>query len=376
MESAALNKIEAEIHPGRVDVSGSLASTPPTPFSGVVDVSFNNGQIGLELTDASLAVIPVPDAVRGELQPLIDEGLDINRMLNESGAAQIQAFDMQDGLVTIVGVQKDGQTVSDTTRDTFLQAFQSSGSRPVPVPPGADVVPVGTAGTFEPGDELYLAIGDSLAANVGVSNPQEGYVSRFHSYLENETGRDFGLMNLGISGESSISIMRGQFQQALNEIEGRRDDGDPNTKVSVLTIDLGANDLITHLGSADCQNEPRGTACQARINAALDGFVGNFDDIVKTLDDALEDDAELYIMTMYNPFDFGLGLPFEDFSNEIVERLNDIIVETANSAGAKVADPFDDMGGNAAAWTNMLQGDIHPNADGFQSLAFSLTQAQ
>ena len=81
-------------------------------------------------------------------------------------------------------------------------------------------------------------------------------------------------------------------------------------------------------------------------------------------------------MTMYNPFDFGLGIPFEDFSNEILVRLNAIVAENANNVGAKLADPYDLMGGNAAAWTNMLQGDIHPNPDGFQALAFSLVQAR
>ena len=90
----------------------------------------------------------------------------------------------------------------------------------------------------------------------------------------------------------------------------------------------------------------------------------------------LEDDAEFYIMTMYNPFDFGIGLPFEDFTNEIAGRMNDIIRQTAQAHGAKVADPFDSMGGNAAAWTNMLSGDIHPNGDGYQALAFSFAQVR
>ena len=162
-----------------------------------------------------------------ELQPLIDQGLDINAALSESGAAQIQRFDMQAGKVVIVGVQNGGSSVSAATQDAFLQAFQSAGGGPGPVPPGADLVPPGTAGISEPGDELYLALGDSLAANVGVDRPQDGYVSRFHAHLERETGRDLGLLNLGISGESSFSIMQGQFQRALNEIRQRRDDGNP-----------------------------------------------------------------------------------------------------------------------------------------------------
>ena len=170
--------------------------------------------------------------------------------------------------------------------------------------------------------------------------------------------------------------MNGQFQQAINEIQQRRDDGDPDTKVSVLTLDLGANDLLTHLGSGECNLTPRGDACQARISAGIEGFSQNFPEIVGTLSSELGPDAEFYIMTVYNPFDFGLGIPFEGFTDEIVQRLNAIIAENAKNNGAKLADPYGDMADHAAAWTNMLQGDIHPNQDGYQTLAFSLTEAR
>ena len=108
----------------------------------------------------------------------------------------------------------------------------------------------------------------------------------------------------------------------------------------------------------------------------METFSKNFPQIVGTLATELGPDAEFYILTMYNPFDFDLGIPFEEFSNEILVRLNAIIAENANSVGAKLADPYRLMEGNAAAWTNMLQGDIHPNADGYQALAFSLAQAR
>lgn len=259
---SAIRDIGVSINPGVLEINGSLGRTPSVGFSGSIDVVLEGGLINLVLDDVSLSFLPVPGAVREELQPLINQGLDINKALSESGAATIQRFDMQPGKVVIVGVQTGGASVSSITADTFKQAFQSSGGGPAPVPPGANQVPPGTAGIREPGDDLYLALGDSLAANVGVNRPQDGYVSRFHAHLERETGRDLGLMNLGVSGESSISIMRGQFQQALDEIRQRRNDGDPNTRVSVLTIDLGANDLLTHLGSAECQQAPMGDACQ------------------------------------------------------------------------------------------------------------------
>ncbi len=371
---SAIRDIGVSINPGRIDIKGSIGGVLSIPFSGSIDVDFVDGLIDLNLSDVSLSFFPVPGALQEEIQPLIDKGLDINQALSDSGAAQIQRFDLQDGRAVIVGIQRGGASVSAATVDSFAQAYEAAGNKIAPTPPGSALP--GTAGFNESGDELYLALGDSLAAAVGVSRPQDGYVSRFHAQLERDTGRDLGLLNLGISGESSISIMSGQFQQAIDEIRLRRDDGDPNTSVSILTINLGANDLLAHLGSTDCKTLPRGQACQARIDAGLQGFAVNFPSIVGPLADELEAEAEFYIMTMYNPFDFGLGIPFENFSNEIVGRLNAIIAENADNVGARLADPYELMGGNAGAWTNMLRGDIHPNPDGYQTLAFSLTQAR
>ncbi len=181
---SAIRDIGVSISPGVLEINGSLGRTPSVAFSGSVDLVFENGLIEPNLNEVSLLFLPVPGAVREELQPLIDQGLDINKVLSESGAAQIQRFDMQSGRVVIVGIQTGGASVSAVTKDALIQGFQSSAGGLVPVPPGADQVPPGTAGINEPGDDLYLALGDSLAANVGVDRPQDGYVSRFHAHLE------------------------------------------------------------------------------------------------------------------------------------------------------------------------------------------------
>ena len=279
-------------------------------------------------------------------------------------------MNLSPGVIRIIGVQAAGATVADSTIAALRNA---SGSSPIsPPPPGGNLVPVGRTGD-EPGSPLYLALGDSLAANVGVADPNEGYVSRFHRFLEEARGETLGLTNLAISGESTISIQNGtQLNQALSILN--------NSNVEVLSIDLGANDVLSHLGSSDCilgEGGPRGVACQARIKAALEAFGPNFRSILGRLKAALPAGAEFYVMTLYNPFDFGSGLPFEDFSSGIVDDLNDVVRAEALAAGAKVGDPFNDMADNAGAWTNMLtQSDIHPNADGYQVLANSLAVAR
>jgi lysophospholipase L1-like esterase len=373
--TAQVRDVKVAIKPEDARVSGSLNGRVGVPFSSAVGVSLESGEVRLLVKSVSVGAVPMPGAVKDEIQPLIDDVLDLNESLRRAGATQIQRLQMEEGKVTIIGVQQGGKTVSNLTKDALQKAYASSGSRPAPVPPGADVVPAGSVGA-KAGPELYMALGDSLAANVGATLPQDGYVSRFHSYLERRAGRSLGLMNLGVSGESSITVAKGQLPLALEELRRRRNDGDPNTKVSVLTLDLGANDLLTHLGSEDCQQAPRGEVCQARVEGALDAFEDNFTQIVSSLADALEPNSEFYIMTMYNPFDFGVGIPFEAFSNETVARLNGIIRRAAEAKGARVADPYELMKGNAGVWTHMLDGDIHPNKDGYQVLAWSLAQAR
>lgn len=363
-----IQNLEVNIREEDVEVKGELAGRVGVGFSGVMGIVLDRGEVEIELKSVKLSALPTPGFVKDEVQPFIDDVLDINERLRESGATQVQAVILQEGLLTIIGVQAQGATVSAAALAELGSG--SAGGSP-PVPPGANVVPVGRTAA-EPGSPVYIAMGDSLASNFGLSDFRTGYVSRFHSYLERERGETLGLTNVAISGESSISIFTdGQLEQALSAIDAA------NGNVAALTIDLGANDLLGHLGSTDCVNDPRGAACIARATSALETFETNFDDILGQLDAALPADAEFYVMTIYNPFDFGIGLPLEDFTSEWTEMLNDIIVSSAAKVGAIVADPFDEMADNAGAWTNMLDSaDIHPNPDGMQVLAFSLAEAR
>lgn len=367
-----IHNLSVEIRDEDVKVSGQLAGRVGVGFSGVIGIVLQQGEVELELKSVNVTSLPTPGFVKDEIQPFIDEVLDINERLRESGATQIQAVNLDPGVLQIVGVQSAGATVADSTIAALQNAVGSGPSIP-PTPPGGNVVPTGRTGS-EQGSPLYLALGDSLAANVGVSDPREGYVSRFHRYLEAQRNETLGLTNLGVSGESTISIQNGtQLQQALAVLNG-------SSEVAVLTIDLGANDVLAHLGSDDClqgDTGPRAAACQARVSAAMDAFSPSFRSILQQLDAVLDDDAEFYVMTVYNPFDMGIGLPIEEFTSEVVADLNALIRAEAEAIGAIVADPFDAMADNAGAWTNMLtDADIHPNADGYQVLANALAEAR
>jgi lysophospholipase L1-like esterase len=351
-----------------ITFSARLNGVVGVPCSGAVDVIVKQGQIRLNLKRASIGILRVPGGTEQELESIINRTIDLDGLLRQSGATLVQQVRLEEGKAVIVGVQPAGTGVPAKAQAMLKESTVAREKRS-PEPPGVDVVPPGAVAGKD-GDELYLALGDSLAANIGVANPREGYVSRFHGYLERQTGRPLGLLNLGNPGESSISMYRGQLDQALAEIERRDKDGNPATRVSVVTLNLGANDLLGHLTSQDCLDSPDGPACQARVDAGLATFRTNFAEIVSTLLSALDPGTQFYVMTIYNPYDLGTPLSLEAISNEVVDRLNSVIKDTALVNGVPVADVRPLMGSNAGAWTH-----VHPNARGYQALAFSLAQA-
>jgi lysophospholipase L1-like esterase len=354
--------------------SGSLNGVIDAPFSGDVHMMLEKGEIHPELARASVGVLEIPDEAQQDIEDIINQSID-DTLFRRYGDTLVQQVRLEEGRVVIVGVQQTGTDASWGVKTMLQEALEAVPPNQSPVPPGGDVVPPG-AFVGKPGDEIYLALGDSLAANVGVSDARQGYVSRFHSYLERETGRSLGLVNRGIPGESSISILKNQLPRDLREIEGRRDDGNAATRVSVVTLDLGANDLLVHLKSEDCLNAPASQACQSRLDAGLDSFRTNFREMVPTIAGSVEPDTEFYIMTLYNPFDLGTKLQLETLSNEVTDELNSVIREAADEHNVMVADVRPLMASKSRFWTHILNGDIHPNSNGYQVLAYSLAEAR
>jgi lysophospholipase L1-like esterase len=229
----------------------------------------------------------------------------------------------------------------------------------------------GTAASLQvPGDPYYVALGDSLAANVGVNDARDGYVSRFHRYLEERDGAGLGLRNFGVSGETSLSMLKaGQLDAAIQFVEANR--------VHYLTIDIGANDLLGHLGSADCSADIETPPCLERIAGALAAYEVNISEIFDRLDQL--DDVTVIVLLAYNPFSFGFedSVRFESQSNQALRRLNDIAGAAAVERGFLVADGFSRMLNTATVTTRMLDNppDIHPTPLGYDRLTSALVRS-
>ena len=343
-----------EFKDGRLDINGTLKT------------KVTSGRLDVEILEVEVGMFTVPGLARSALEDMIADLADLQSSLAEEGA-DVQDIVIGDDRVVVTGTNRSDGVIDSSDVVTAIASRVDLGG-----PGGIDpFYPEGRVnGTAAEGDQYYVALGDSLAANVGVAEPRDGYVSRFHRWLEEE-GTALGLRNLGIPGETSGSLLNaGQLDEA---VEFGKDNF-----VEFVTIDIGANDLLGHLTSPDCTEDIETAACRQRIDATLAAYAANIEEIFSVIEQAFPD-AEVLLLTTYNPFGFGFEgrVEFEDQSNVIISRLNAIASDAALDHGMTVADGYGPMRGIATATTHMVDSppDIHPNIAGYDLLAGALIDA-
>jgi lysophospholipase L1-like esterase len=239
----------------------------------------------------------------------------------------------------------------------------------------------------DPADDttsLYVALGDSLSEGVGASDPRAtGLVPLVQAELDEGTA----LLNLGHSGDTSADLIdHGHLDDAVAEIELRNGDDDSDNDVSLVTLEIGGNDLLrlyfTLVVTGRCPdvessiNDPE---CTEPLRNAFDGFEPN---LAETLDALQAADPELRIllMTLYNPFPSGSptrsvgdlsleGMPDTPFE----EGLNDIVRRQAAERDLTVAEVYEPFQGRS---DELISGDhIHPNDAGYRVMADAVIAA-
>jgi lysophospholipase L1-like esterase len=230
------------------------------------------------------------------------------------------------------------------------------------------------------GRPLYLALGDSLAAGVGASDPQViAYVPGLYQLLRQQLGcqptgqpscHSLALRNLGVGGATSTTLLATQLPQALAEVQARNGDPNPHNDVKVLTIDIGGNDLFGVVSSS-CAAGPT-PECAALIRARLQTFAANFTQILGELRAAAGPDTVLIAMTYYNPLPSCRLASLAPLADAVLEGgpgvtlgLNDLIRSTAAANGVLVAETYGQLGpGELVGGSDCL----HPNDAGYQRI--------
>jgi lysophospholipase L1-like esterase len=338
-------------------------------FSGTVRFDLEAGAIQVKVDHLEIGDLDLPGIGRDAIEDILAEVADLNEVLVGLNA-DVQSITLGNDEIVVTGSHGGGATLTSAALLEGL-ADQAAGLGSSVVPPEQRLGPGDVNGTLFPGVPVVVALGDSLAANVGVDEPRRGYVSRVHAELQRRDEQAFGMRNFGISGETTGTMIRGgQLDAAVAYIE--------SVDVAYVTIDIGANDLLGHLGSADCSDDIDASACSTRLDAAFTTYQANLAVILERLTTAAPD-ATIVYLTAYNPFSLGLagGVGFEGRSDAILAAFNAIGTEVADRLGIIVADGFGPMRGTTAATTHMLDSvpDIHPRAIGYDILAWAVIEA-
>jgi lysophospholipase L1-like esterase len=190
----------------------------------------------------------------------------------------------------------------------------------------------------------YLALGDSLAVGIGAFWGC-GHTRLYYNWLiKSLNDRYLSYCNLGVIGWTSTDLLHAvtlnsNYRNAI-------------ISSSIITIDIGGNDILRHKYSPD------------KLYESLVCFRYNLYTMLNEIY-CLNNHAQIYIMDIYNPY------PIEHEMHEIAEawvtEFNTVIWSTLRSHEFKisgVASVYAAFKGNESSYTLIRFNNVHPNTLG------------
>lgn len=229
---------------------------------------------------------------------------------------------------------------------------------------GAFMLALLSFGNDDGGDprDVYLSLGDSVAAGNGASNT---HTRSFAALLAEREG-EVSLHNIAEAGATTQAVLDDQLARGVAVIETGR--------VRFVTISVGGNDLAALIPNPACVEDPLPASCP--LDEALAGVEQRLRAIVGYIRDANADVP--IVLLAYPNFFSGTGHPFEAPAGRVLPRLNDVIRKVASSYDRlAVAEPFDKFEGEGDALTGVLDEpfDPHPNDAGHAVIAKAFARA-
>ena len=213
----------------------------------------------------------------------------------------------------------------------------------------------------------YTALGDSLASGLIA---QEGYVARYATYVNLDTGANVNTTNLGVPGWTSNDL--------LNSIQNDPVFRNQITGALVVSWDIGGNDL-NNAHSQYTQHNCGGADGQDCLRSAVMTFEQNWSAIISQLT-TLRSTSNTIIRTMdiYNPYvaaDMQAGI--FNITESYLDDVNNYIHSTAAAAAIPIANvhqAFNGADGTTDPGTlGLLAVDgFHPNDAGHKVIADQL----
>ena len=235
---------------------------------------------------------------------------------------------------------------------------------------------------------LYLALGDSLTAGSGASDPSRTDYPQLVTDVLRVPGRNIELSNLAVPGETSAGFLGAsaglspQIDRAVGLLQTRQ--------VDLVTLSIGANDLLALLRPGqpcDTSRARRGAelrtaleapACRAAAEARIAEVRANLATALGRLLQAKTPSTRLVLLLYYNPLLLGLDPGLDALTEEDTRRLNSALREAAAASGAssvEIVDLHAAFGGRVAQLTHAAERDVHPNDAGHRAVAGAVLRA-
>ncbi len=210
--------------------------------------------------------------------------------------------------------------------------------------------------------ESYVAIGDSLAAGqTPFQQIDAGYSDLIAMRLQAMDQLKFYTKELAFPGFTTANVLeRIKIEEARDLL----------ANATLVTVSAGANDLLSLVRL----NPTAGTLTFSQLQAdyALNIVRKNMEAILNELG-VLAPKAQVYVIGYYFAYP-AVHLTQKEGTNEQLVKLNTILQQQAELAGAVYVNVYDSFGLNA---TNYLPNyaDVHPNMEGYRQMANAFLKA-
>jgi len=251
---------------------------------------------------------------------------------------------------------------------------------PTPSPTVALTPTVRPSPTVQPsslGGGVYLALGDSITFGIGVPQPQRnGFVARVADGLDPPPAET---RIFAVPGETAAGFLRRRLDDVVSAIE------EVGPRVQLVTIGLGANEVLRARRAPACETDPTSAACRAVAEAAITDATEALDAVLAAVQATLAaegSEARVLVLAYYNPDVEPIAASTIAGSDGVVActpadpqpGLNDRMACVAADRGAELVDLYAAFLGREEELTRFARGDVHPNADGYAVIAAQILE--
>lgn len=241
-------------------------------------------------------------------------------------------------------------------------------------------------------NDTYVALGDSITAGTGMSDPENTFVSQFAAKLDT-LSPGIVTYNLGKEGDT--------INDTLEKVQ-QTDTSQLLHNASYITITAGGNDILAIAASAAKEltgkNYKKATkipnlvkneatakmllsyleqdSVKTQLDTFLENFAADFHNLITTVQ-TKSPSATILVQTVYNPVSGSSYHSLSDCIDLVVTQVNAIIQEEVyeqNNEKLLLCDTYSLFQNKAEQFIRIEQDDIHPTAEGHKKIAEALMQ--